>query len=152
MAGRRNRGSRFHFAYPGLNVIPEVLGTAPPPSLMSLKPPETDWFFCCSAKAPPLNFVVGPRFWSDIGAKRKAPRPTKVTFQMENQTWATKEVKIRAKRNSGKRHSELPRKSEKTKRKRRTNRHPALSGFAVSAKGTLPNQASVNRVFRPGAK
>ena len=50
----------------------------------------------------------------------------------EKRIWATKEKKIRARRNNRKRHSLVRRTNEKRKEKRRTNRCPVLFGGAFS--------------------
>jgi hypothetical protein len=55
----------------------------------------------------------------------------------ERQKWVTKGKKTRAKGNNGKRPSLIRRKSEKRKKKRRTDKCPALSGDLRSSKEVL---------------
>ena len=52
----------------------------------------------------------------------------------ENQTWVTREVKTKAKGNNRKRRNVLPRKNEKTKKRRRTNECRVLSGVLISVR------------------
>ena len=50
----------------------------------------------------------------------------------EKRIWATREKKIKARRNSKKRHSLVRRRNEKRKKTKRTSRCPVLSGEAFS--------------------